>query len=339
MHFLIGFAFTNKNLYKQFKLMKKHFLLLLSFAILIVASIAYLLAKPQANQNKLDFFAGVCTHGNKSSEMFAIEHGVKYFRTDISNSNSQITLLDEEHTLGANYLGILDYSTLPGGISNKNWSLNQWNQSIEEAVKNYPWINTWEIWNEPYVSMFQTGFANGSAYNYYLLIESATKIIRKYQPNATIVCFGGAPIGSDSIFSWYKEVWNYGAGKYCNAISLHIYPSLPFSSNQFGYWYAWINAYENMTNKPIWITEFGMPSSSLAIQGLSQGEQNYFLVNSFLFFSKIPYIKRAYWYDLWGLSDGQEENNFGLLNLTNPQGKPSEAWYSFLQIYNESLSA
>ena len=320
--------------------MRKFFLLLLAFAVvLIIIVVFYYSFRPMEVPSKINFFVGVCTHGNESSEIFAIENGVRYFRTDITNSNSQVSLLDKEHALGASYLGILDYSTLPNGIGNKNWSLSEWNESVENAVKSYPWITTWEIWNEPYVGVFQTGFMNGSAYNYYLIIKSSSTIIKEYQPNATIVCFGGAPIGNENIFLWYSEVWNYGAGKYCNAISLHIYPSLPFSASEFSYWGSWINAYENMTKEPIWITEFGMPSSSATLPGLSQSMQNSFLVQSFSFFNSFPYIKRVYWYDLWGFSNGPIENNFGLLNLTNPIGKPSQAWYSFLEIYRRSLSA
>ncbi|MGC8662500.1 MAG: glycosyl hydrolase [Candidatus Micrarchaeia archaeon] len=318
--------------------MRKRILLAIaisSIAIILFAAVSVYDASPLI-QNRFNFIIGVCTHGNKSSEMFAIKSGIKYFRTDITNTNQQISLLDEEHALGANYLGILDYSTLPNGLNNKNWSLNEWNESIEKAVTEYPWINTWEIWNEPYVNMFQTGYMNGSAYNYYIMIKSASKIIKEHNPNATIVCFGGAPIGNENVFLWYDEVWNYGSGKYCNAVSLHIYQNLPFSYGGLSSWASWIDAYENMTKKPIWITEFGMPSASAIIPGLTQKGQNYFLLESTFFFNKFTYIKRVYWYDLWGLSDGNAENNFGLLNLTNPEGRPSIAWYNFTKIYNSS---
>ncbi len=289
-----------------------------------------------------NFTVGIGVHSNQSSIDRAMASNVLYFRTDISLNPQQEEALSEEHsTHGAHYLGILDYDTLPGGFSDDNWSLGEWNESVLAAVKAYPWIDTWEIWNEPWVPSFQKGFMNGSAYNYYLMTKSAYTIIKSIEPNATVVCFGGAPIGSATIYAWYSEVWGYGASGYCNAISLHIYPSSAsvLNSSTANEWSQWISQYESMTGKPIWITEFGMPSSSNVSAGYSQANQMEFMVQAFNLFNKYPYIKRAYWYDLWGLSDGYAGNDFGILNISDPlYGKPSRAWNAFLSVYNRSLS-
>jgi hypothetical protein len=315
-------------------------LLLALFALLL--AFYFILSCCQSGKEALplhvNFVIGVCTHGNISSELFAIQNGVKFFRTDITNTKEQVNLLSYEHSFGADYLGILDYATLPGGIGNKNWSLLEWNQSVEKAVESYPWIHTWEIWNEPYLPMFQTGYMNGSAYNYYILIKSTAKIIREHEPNATIVCFGGAPLGDINIFNWYTKVWDYGAYKYCDAISVHIYnpsPSL-LSDSEIAAINQYLSAYEQLTSKPIWVTEIGMPSSS-KIPGYSTLLQKEFMVQSFDMLNNVSYVKRVYWYDLWGLSNGLLSNNFGLLNLTNPKLEPSPAWYIFLAYQNRSL--
>lgn len=317
--------------------------------ILLAVAIALLylmLAQANASSQHLDgsygLVVGIGTHSNQSSAVKAMRGGVLYFRTDISLNLSQENMMLNQHSLyGAHYLGILDYDTLPGGFSNNGWNLTIWNNSVLAAVKAYPWINSWEIWNEPWVPMFQKGFMNGSAYNYYLMTRSAYKIIKSIEHNATIVCFGGAPIGSASIYQWYSDIWSYGAAKYCNAISLHIYPgsATPLNKSAENAWSSWIKQYEALTGKPIWITEFGMPSGSEAGTGYSPANQEEFMVQAFNLFNKYPYIKRAYWYDLWGLSDGSAGNDFGILNLSTPlTGKPSPAWGSFLSIYNRSLS-
>ncbi len=320
------------------------------FALPLLAVLAILLfalfiskaskASP-ALPERLDYVLGICTHGNESSELKALASGMRYFRTDITLSKSQEEWLDYEHeAFNASYLGILDYDTLPGGFADKNWNLTEWNESVAKAVQAYPWITDWEIWNEPYVSMFQTGLVNGSAYNYFLIIKSASTIIKSKEPNATIVCFGGAPIDNGQVFSWYAKVWSYGASAYCNAISLHAYLPGPLSyfANFTKSWSSGIQAYEDLTGKPIFITEFGMPSRS-ALLGYSPDIQNSFLIKSLSLFDNFSYIKRAYWYDLWGVSDGSLSANFGLLNLSNPYyGKPSIAWYTFMNAYNESAS-
>ncbi|MEM0149723.1 MAG: glycosyl hydrolase [Candidatus Micrarchaeaceae archaeon] len=289
----------------------------------------------------LNFVLGVDTHGNEGPELNALEHGVRYFRTDISLNKSEEALLSMEHRdYNASYLGILDYETLPGGSSNKNWSLSEWNASVANALAAYPWISTWEIWNEPLVQQFQTGYMNGSAYNYYMVIKSAAAIIRQSEPNATIVCFGGAPVGNYYALQWYAQVWNFGAANYCNAISIHAYPSGNelMDSAVNAAWNASLSAYEALTGKPVWITEVGMPSSS-AMPGYSASLQSSFMAQSLSFFDKYSYIKRVYWYDLWGLSDGSLEDNFGLLNLSDPNSSAEgAAWRLFLKLNNESES-
>jgi len=317
-------------------------LLTAAFALYIIHNHAY--AKQPIKQliTHYSLIIGIGTHGNESSELKALESGVKYYRTDIMLTKSQEQWLAYEHSkYSANYLGILDYATVPNGYANKNWNLSVWNESVSNAVNSYPYITTWEIWNEPWVSQFQTGYMNGSAYNYFMVIKSAATIIREKEPNATIVCFGGAPMDNYQIYEWYADVWHYGAANYCNAISLHAYIPLPtpLSSALAESWNQSIDAYAQLTHKPIWITEFGMPASSV-IPGYSPALQKEFLLESLNLFSKNGNVTRAYWYDLWGLSDGALDNNYGLLNLTDPyNGTPEPAWYSFLQAYNSSESS
>ena len=286
---------------------------------------------------------GVGTHGNLSSETKSLQSGVKYYRTDINLGNVQVSQLgNESRGYGARYLGILDYETLPGGSSDRNWNLSTWNASVANAIADYPYVSTWEIWNEPWVTNFQTGYMNGSAHNYYLVIRAAYAIIKSRQPNSTIVCFGGAPISDYYIFEWYSQVWGYGASDYCDAVSIHAYPQGASLLNQSGteqQWDSGLSAYENLTHKPIWITETGMPSASTdIIAGYSPYLQDAFLVQDLAFFNSFPYVKRVYWYDLWGLSDGGA-NNFGLLNLSDPGSNvQTPAWQSFLAAYNSSTS-
>ena len=321
---------------------------MLAIALIVAAAVLIVVLSEVVNFNSvsaprhLGFVLGVCTHGNESSESYALENGVRYFRTDISLGKSQEALLGAEHSAyNASYLGILDYETLPGGSSNKNWSLNEWNASVASAIAAYPWIDTWEIWNEPLVKQFQTGYMNGSAYNYYMLIRSASKVIKAKETNATIVCFGGAPIADYQAMLWYEQVWSFGAYMYCNAVSIHAYPYGPelLSGSQEQAWKAGLYAYENFTHVPIWITEFGIPSSSVETQGYTQSLQSAFMEQGLALFGNIGFVKRVYWYDLWGLSDGTLGNNFGLLNLSNPgTGAQSAAWHTFIGAYSGSKS-
>jgi len=295
--------------------------------------------------NNVSVVVGIGTHGNASSETRTLMSGVEYYRTDITLSSSQESqIMSENRQFGAQYLGILDYETVAGLGANDSWGLDTWNASVSEALKEYPEISTWEIWNEPWVQRFQTGYMNGSAYNYYRMMKSAYGIIKAAEPNATVVCFGGAPISDYYTFEWYAMVWSYGAANYCNAISIHAYTEGNELLNQSGnaqYWADGLSAYWNLTHKQIWITETGMPAYSQAYPAMyGQSVQSAFLVQDVSFFSSFPYVQRMYWYDLWGLSDGAIGNDYGLLNLSEPySGSPNMAWHYFLAIYNSSASA
>ncbi len=314
-------------------LVRRTILLACVAAIVALAALLYVsiggAAQNPAAINRIGL--GIGTHGNLSSEMAALESGVRFFRNDITLAPSQIgQIRNESGKYGAQYLGILDYETVAG----KNWTLGDWNASVANAVREYPEISAWEVWNQPWYAPFQTGMVNGSAYNYYIVTRAAYLTIKAAEPNATVVCFGGAPIDDYGTYLWYAQAWGYGMGRYCDAISIHAYPSLPFDRTEQESWAAGLSAYENMTGKPIWITETGLPIVPGAV---SQAEQASFLEDDVSFFSNLSYVKRVYWFDLWGMS-GQYD--FGLLNATDPRyGSPKPAWQVFLGLYKESASA
>ncbi len=283
---------------------------------------------------------GVNVHQSYPQIDYALAHGVDYMRTGLF-LNQQQEALDENETMqDANYLGIV-------GDVNSSWNLSEWNSTLAQEIKAYPEIKDIEVLNEPWSPGFQSGFNNGSAHNYYLIIKSTYLITKSIDPNATIVCFGGAPINNQSVFEWYKAVWNYGAAQYCDAISIHAYPNngnLLNTTLAKGYtvadnWTYGLGEYENLTGKPIWITETGEPSAILSLPDatrVSLTNQSTYLNQSFRFFASYPYVKRVYWYDIYGVSDVPIDRDFGLLNRTTSLPNPS--WYSFLYFYNSSAS-
>ncbi|MEM3851111.1 MAG: hypothetical protein QXD17_01725, partial [Candidatus Micrarchaeaceae archaeon] len=75
------------------------------------------------------------------------------------------------------------------------------------------------------------------------------------------------------------------------------------------------------------------------ISGYTPKLQEEFLVGSLSLFNSMSFVKRVYWYDLWGLSDGALGNNFGLLNLSDPSSSvATPAWGAFLYAYFNSTS-
>ncbi len=287
---------------------------------------------------------------NITAMRMATSSGVKCFRTDISLNESEASYVSNITYQGGSFLGILDYETVSahpsteyGCMGNCNWTLNEWNSSVANAVKEYPEVKTWEIWNEPLVPLFMDGYENGSAFNYYEMAKSASLIIKKNDPSSTIVCFGGAELAfNEQEYQFYSSAWGYGMSQYCDAISLHAYTGYYYNLNQsLGNFTLYqdfnftLNLYENLTQKPIWITETGIPSNNWTPGAeLSEQKQASFLSQDFSFFSNYPFVKRVYWFNLLGSTEGGAD--YGLLNATNLRPKPS--WYSFLYFLDNSTN-
>ncbi|MCW6159563.1 MAG: glycosyl hydrolase [Candidatus Micrarchaeales archaeon] len=291
---------------------------------------------------------GVAASTNISAVRMAISNGIGYFRTDIANNRNQEKFISNVTAAGGHYIGILDYETVGAGtspygcISGCNWTLSDWNASVENAVLLYPEVHVWEIWNEPQFNEWQSGFLNGSVHNYFLMLKSAYSIIKAHNATDTVLCLGGDNIytggrgPSYADYLWAQQLWSYGASDYCDAISLHAYTSFTFlmtsspdGANQtMGSMYnETIGAYENLTGKPIWITEVGIPSNNgtgtPASLNDSIAKQSEFLNQTYSLLLAKPYIKGIFWFNLIGYEHPPYEIDYGLLNATTLRPKPS----------------
>lgn len=316
------------------------------------ASVGQTTPAPANNSGNVIF--GVAATTNASALRYAISSEIKYFRTDIGNNKNQENLIQNVTYAGGHYIGILDYITVGaeaspyGCLSSCNWTLGDWDASVENAVGSYPEIHIWEIWNEPQFKEWQSGFLNGSTYNYFLMLKSAYQIIKAHDPSDIVLCLGGDNIytggttASYADYQWAQQVWSYGASSYCDAISLHAYTSFTFlmtdtprGANQTigSMFNETLSAYENLTGKPIWITEVGIPSNNGTGTPInlndSMNKQAAFLNQTYSMFLSKPYVKGIFWFNLLGYEHPPYEIDFGLLNATTLAPKP--AFYDLLR--------
>lgn len=167
------------------------------------------------------------------------------------------------------------------------------------------------------------------------MLKGAYKIIEQNDPNNTVLCLGGDNLflgnisGSEYDYNWAKSLWSYNASRYCTAISLHAYSDmLPLNSyipgtnmtmrNEFS---LYLNLYENLTQKQIWITESGMPSNNgTGTYGLNNSllNQAKYLNGSFNLFLSKPYVKAVLWFHLVGFTSNGYNFDYGLFykNMT-----------------------
>ena len=91
-----------------------------------------------------------------------------------------------------------------------------WGNFLKTLVKRYPYIKTWELWNEPHLPG-QSCFWSDSPDNFVEMLKTGYQAVKEVQPEST-VWLGG--IGMRYL-PFYKEIMSRGAGKYFDVLPLH----------------------------------------------------------------------------------------------------------------------
>jgi hypothetical protein len=329
-----------------------------ALVIIAVAAAALLLAVQPSHRTARNpdiVFGADGGSMNYSQMAYARRMGIKYDRLDIEMNGSFHGYVENLTRNNISVLGIIDYRTMNVSFSsskgvlectsNCNWTLGEWNNTVSNVIRAYPMIHVWEIWNEPQFTGFQDGFNNGSVHDYYLMLKSAYTRIKEYNHNDTVLCLGGDNIyegGSTPWmygYYWAEQLWSYGAGSYCSAISLHAYTGFEYLPSQVPYgssrsvasiFNQSLSMYENLTGKPIWITEVGIPSNNgtgvAPTLDNSYLKQSEFLNQTFDLFASKPYIAGIFWFNINGYIDRPYNLSMGLFtrNFT-----PKPALYAF----------
>jgi polysaccharide biosynthesis protein PslG len=198
-------------------------------------------------------------------------------------------------------------------------------------------VSDFEIWNEPNVVQFWQPTPDPAAYTADLVAAYAA--IKKVDPSAFVISGGLAPAATDgtnySASSFLAAMYAHGAKGSFDALGYHAY-SFPAAPDTYETWSAWsqmtqtrpsirsIMAENGDYGKPIWITEFGAPSSGPSSVGTTA--QNTELAQA------ITYVKKTKWIGALYIYTWQDsmvfpviDNWFGLLT---EGGSPKPAYYA-----------
>ncbi len=214
-------------------------------------------------------------------------------------------LVNDAVSAGVEIIPILAY--VPNWLKgNSGWKTVFINQYVIPIVARYgPYVNYWEVWNEPDELTFNV--LDGTAADYFDLLQKASAAIRAYDPSAKIVSAATANIVADGLakFNWTQSLIDMGLSSYADIVNLHYYSDLDIELSAFG------GGLVESSGMTVWVTETGKFGQS--------GQKGYFDSN-------MPYINKSvnpeliFWYcyvEGHLTSSGLDpENTYGLLTFS-----------------------
>lgn len=253
-------------------------------------------------------------------------------------------------------------------VTGADWTLEHWKSYVETVVRTHPRVRAWEILNEPAIlsagGQFNGYLASHGVSGYVDLMREAYAIIKGLSPSAWVLGLGGQPVYdaaqyldqyeagryTDSPeFRFAQQVWSQGGGSYCDAISLHAYsaqwmldehPRVGARTSRLTVrqiWSSQVQAYAQLTGKPVWYTEVGIPAndgtsgpapgSPPLVLGNSPARQALFLSQALPFLASLPRTEAVFWWDLIGASPpngGIQGLDYGLFE-PNASPRPAAA--------------
>jgi hypothetical protein len=184
---------------------------------------------------------GICVHSLSLQDAELVStSGAHWIRIDCNFSKSDFgDYLKNAKQHNLSVLAILDSWMFNGSCQ---FTLDEWQSKVTYFVSQYfDYVDAWEIWNEPTSPTYplqNLNITNEQAPEnmativdfYHSMAETAYPIIRQYDPNATIVLFGGLNLysGGDPNLTldidFATQLVAKGIQQYGDAIAVHAYP-------------------------------------------------------------------------------------------------------------------
>jgi hypothetical protein len=260
---------------------------------------------------------GICVHSLSPNEAKLVnESGADWIRVDVSDDFG--TAITNAKAYNLSVLGILD-----SWMFNQTtmFTLEEWRDNVTYYVSQYAdYVGAWEIWNEPanptYPLLNITVQENMSQIVefYFSMVQTASPIIRQYDPTAKIVLFGGLNLWSgndphlafDRNFS--KQLATMNIEQYGDAISIHAYPWMdqvqPLVWQKYDESLAYYRSLFTNKSLEIWVTETGQ-----SIEADGENGQAQYMTDALQYFQ--GKVTRLFWYSL--LDNAADQKSFGLI--------------------------
>jgi polysaccharide biosynthesis protein PslG len=188
------------------------------------------------------------------------------------------------------------------------------------ALRRYPWIQAWELWNEPNFARFSKPRPDPAAFVEFL--RSARRARDSVGSTAKLISGGLAPGGDIDVDDWIDQVAIRGGLNLIDGLGIHPYSSVSPDDPR-----SWMMHLQELHERlarlgrpdlPLWLTEYGAPSVPVAngyAPALTEQDQADRLRTAFALAARFDWIENLTWYEYRdSCADRTEpECNFGLV--------------------------
>lgn len=188
------------------------------------------------------------------------------------------------------------------------------------ALRRYPRIPAWELWNEPNFGRFAK--PNVDPTRFVEFLRTARTARDGIGSNAKLIAGGLAPGADIDIVPWIDQVAGLGGLELVDGLGVHPYS--PRESDDPGSWMKRLAelhrhvAELGRPDLPLWRTVYGAPASTTAsgyAPPLGEHEQAERLRLAFALATRHPYVENLTWYEYYdSCGDAADpECRFGLV--------------------------
>jgi polysaccharide biosynthesis protein PslG len=242
------------------------------------------------------------------------------------------SIVSAADTHGLKIIGIVAYTPEWASDSGELWSYpdpEPFEEFFKAALRRYPQIPAWELWNEPNFERFSKPGPDVARFVDFL--RSARRARDAVGSKAKLISGGLAPGADIDIVSWVNEMAMRGGLSLIDGLGVHPYSSV--SPDDPRSWMMQLEALHRrlgQLGRPdlhLWLTEYGAPSLPIASgygPPLTEAQQASRLRIAYSLASRFDWIDNLTWYQYRDGETGSSdpEDNFGLIH-TDLSPKPA----------------
>jgi polysaccharide biosynthesis protein PslG len=170
------------------------------------------------------------------------------------------------------------------------------------ALRRYPHISAWELWNEPNFGLFAKPQPDPAGFVAFL--RSAHQVREQVGSGARLISGGLAPGMETDIVEWVDEMARLGGLELVDGLGVHPYS--PVSPDDPRSWMMRLErlhnrlAYLGRPGLPLWLTEYGAPVSGTSNgwgSPLTEAEQAQRLSVAFALATRLPFVENLTWFE------------------------------------------